>query len=35
VGGTPYIPFKQNASDAKGGMWGKMLLYYMLHRDER
>jgi transposase len=34
AGGTPYIPFKVNASDAKGGLWGKMYLYYELHRDE-
>lgn len=34
LGGTPFIPFKSNASDAEGGLWGKMLHYYLLKRDE-
>ena len=33
-GATPYIPFKVNASDAKGGLWEKMFLFYQLHREE-
>jgi hypothetical protein len=28
AGGTPLIPFKCNATDAKGGLWEKMLAYY-------
>lgn len=28
------IPFKCNASTAKGGLWEKMLLYFKLHREE-
>ena len=34
AGGTPYIPFRANASDARGGVREKMLLDYRLHRDE-
>jgi transposase len=34
AGATPFIPFKVNATDAKGGLWEKMLLYYQLHREE-
>jgi transposase len=34
AGGTPYIPFKINATDAKGGLWEKMLLFYQLRRDD-
>lgn len=33
-GATPFLPFKSNASDAKGGLWEKMLHYYRLHREE-
>lgn len=34
AGGTPYVPFKSNASDAKGGIWEKLLNYYMFKRDD-
>lgn len=34
VGGMPFIPFRENATDAKGGLWEKMLLYYSLRREE-
>jgi transposase len=33
VGATPYIPFKSNATDEKGGLWAKMFLYFCEHRD--
>lgn len=36
LGGTPYIPFKKNATDKQRGssMWVKMYHYFMLNRDE-
>jgi transposase len=34
AGGTPYIPFKVNATDAKGGLWEKMLHFYHLNREQ-
>jgi transposase len=34
IGAAPMIPFKSNASTAKGGLWEKMLLYFKLHREE-
>lgn len=34
VGGTPYIPFKDNATTHRGGLWEKMLLFYQLRREE-
>lgn len=34
AGATPYIPFKDNATGDRGGVWEKMLLYYQLHREE-
>jgi transposase len=34
AGGTPFIPFKENATDAKGGLWEKMLNFYQYHREE-
>jgi transposase len=36
VGGTPYIPFKKNASDKQRGssMWVKMFHYFMLNKEE-
>jgi transposase len=34
IGATPFIPFKVNASDAKGGIWEKSLNYFRLHREE-
>lgn len=34
AGGTPFIPYKSNSSDAKGGLWERMFNYYMFRRDE-
>ncbi|WP_239451313.1 hypothetical protein [Methanosarcina horonobensis] len=36
VGGTPYIPFKKNATGKLAGssMWKKMYHYFQLNRDE-
>jgi len=34
AGGTPYIPFKSNASDAKGGIWEKLLNFYQFKRED-
>jgi transposase len=34
LGAQPYIPFKDNATTERGGVWEKMLLYYTLHREE-
>jgi transposase len=34
VGGTPFIPFKSNASEAQGGLWERMLQFYLLRKDE-
>jgi transposase len=34
IGASPMIPFKCNASPAKGGLWEKMLRYFQFHRDE-
>src|SRR5205807_66781 len=34
AGGTPFIAFKTNATDAMGGLWGKMLNYYQLNKEE-
>lgn len=34
AGGTPFIPYKSNSSDAKGGLWEKMFHYYQYHRDD-
>ena len=31
---TPLIPFKIDASGARGGLWERSLLYYQLHREE-
>jgi transposase len=31
---TPLIPFKLDASGARGGLWERALLYYQLHREE-
>jgi hypothetical protein len=33
-GGKPYIPFKSNATDEKGGLWAQILLYFCERRDE-
>jgi len=34
AGASPYIPFKNNATDAKGGIWARMFHLYNLHREE-
>jgi transposase len=34
AGAAPLIPFKSNATPAQGGLWSKMLGYFMLNRDE-
>lgn len=34
LGAASYIPFKVNASPAKGGLWEKMLGFYQFKRDE-
>jgi len=34
LGATPYIPFKSNTTDKKGGLWAKMFYYFCEHRDE-
>lgn len=34
AGATPYIPFKPNSTDAKGGLWEKMLNLYRLKQEE-
>lgn len=34
MGVAPMIPFKKNATMAKGGLWAKMLHYFQFKRDE-
>ena len=34
LGGTAFIAFKTNASPNQGGLWKKMLSYYLFRRDE-
>ena len=34
VGARPLIPFKHNATDAKGGLWAKMFHYFNLNQEE-
>ncbi len=34
LGGTPFIAFKANASTAAGGLWERMLSYYLFRRQE-
>ena len=34
AGAFPLIPFKSNASPARGGLWAKMFHYFQMHRDE-
>jgi transposase len=34
LGGTPFITFKANASPTAGGLWEKMLSYYLFRREE-
>ena len=33
IGAAPYIPFKSNATQAKGGLWAQMFYAYHWHRD--
>jgi len=33
-GSSPMIPFKRNASPARGGLWGKLFHYFQYNRDE-
>lgn len=33
-GAMPYIPFKRNATDDKGGLWAKMFHYFSFNREE-
>ncbi|MCH8046005.1 MAG: transposase [Planctomycetes bacterium] len=34
AGARPLIPFKHNATDAKGGLWAKMFHYFNLNQEE-
>lgn len=34
AGAKPFIPFKSNCSDTRGGLWAKMFHYFHLQRDE-
>lgn len=34
LGGTPFVAFKNNALPDRGGVWEKMLAYYLYRRDE-
>lgn len=34
IGAVPFIQFKDNTTDAKGGLWEKMFHFYQLHQDE-
>ena len=34
MGASPYIPFKHNATVAKGGIWARMFHHYSLHRED-
>jgi hypothetical protein len=34
AGASALIPFKHNATPAKGGLWARMFHFYSLHRDE-
>ena len=34
AGAIPFIPFKTNSTDAKGGLWEKMFHFYQLHQEE-
>jgi transposase len=34
VGATPYIPFRSNATEERGGLWGEMFRYFCERRDE-
>ncbi len=34
LGATPFIPFKSNATEEKGGLWAEMFRYFCERRDE-
>lgn len=34
IGATPLIPFKRNATDAKGGLWAKLFHYFSYNQEE-
>ncbi len=34
AGAVPFIPFKVNSTDTKGGLWEKMFHYFQLNKDE-
>jgi len=34
AGAVPFIPFKSNTTDEKGGLWAEMFHYFCEHRDE-
>jgi transposase len=34
LGGTPFIAFKVNANPDRGGLWERMLSYYLFRREE-
>jgi transposase len=34
AGATPYIPFKSNATDSKGGIWARMFHFFSFKREE-
>ncbi len=34
AGATPYIPFKSNATDSKGGIWARLFDYFSFNCDE-
>jgi transposase len=34
INAKPLIPFKKNATDASGGLWGKLFHYFSLNREE-
>lgn len=34
LGAAPLIPFKSNATPARGGLWAKMFHYFQMHREE-
>src|SRR5271170_366113 len=34
LGAVPYIPFKSNATEERGGLWAEMFQFFCAHRDE-
>lgn len=34
AGAVPFIPFKVNSTETKGGLWGKMFHYFQLNQEE-